>query len=1220
MRTDLTVRTSGGTDVDIAILAPAGTTWSELCADVCAAADVAEPLWCGRRTLHPTTVIGGTPLVTGAIITTGRSAPEIDSTMRLEVVGGRDCGASIPVGNGVVTVGRARDCDLVLTDPHISRHHATVQVTAFGVTVVDLDSTDGLRTCDGDAHDVRLAHDTVVRIGATYLAVSGLAGATRSAGAVGVPDAPTPPSNPTRVQLLATLAPAVIGGGLAVMTGAWEFLAFAVLTPVATLAGTLGERRHARRNHRRAVTRYKRELARCETELRDALRREAVHRRREHPPPSVLQRRTATTDHVRVGLGTMPSRVQSTGVVIDVPVTVDLTAGPIALVGPREVCRDIARALVMQAAAQGFGVATARYDEWRWTRWLPTVAGRTLLVVDGAQPPETGLTVVLVDAVADVPAACTTRIVATGDEGVVQVHQPDGSCTDAIADRVTARRAERMARSLAARTPPAATTIPSHCHLRELIGDAELQQRWSVAGDSLRTTVGVGADGPVSIDLDRDGPHVLVAGSTGAGKSELLQSLVAGLATEQPPTDVSFLLIDYKGGAAFGACADLPHTVGLVTDLDEQLTRRVLTALDSELRRRERLFATCGAGDLMSYRTSACAEPVARLVIVVDEFATLADELGDFVSSLVAIARRGRSLGLHLVLATQRPSGVVSPEIRANTAVRICLRVTSAAESMDVVDTAAAAAIAPTTPGRAILRTGSIVREFQTALVTSAPRDDDGPQVVTLGWWRELPEPARSARETDLQRLVAAARATDETSPPHRPWLEPLPSRLPISTLDTADGVVIGRVDLPADQRQPPLTIDVANGTTVLISGRPRSGRSTALHTIAHAAATRHPPSELHIYGIDATGTRLTILRALPHTGTIATVVDGFDFAARLVERLLTSPHRSLLLIDGWDELLVASDDHDGGRTAERVTTLLRAAGHRQLTVVVAGGRATLAPRLTTLATSTYVLALNDAAEYAAAGVPAHGAPLVPPSGRAVRSGDWAHVQFAIVDEPTVVEGPPARDAIRMRPLPDSIRLAQLASTGGVVLGVCGDDCAPAVVDLVATDAQMLVAGPPRSGCSTVLHTVLEQSAQCAVVASARSPLLAAAGAQKRVVVSTADDLPDSGLLLVDDVHLVADTALGDAIAAWADAGVPGRAVVAAGRADAVALGYRGLIGQLRAHSCGIVLRPRAADGTILGIDITPTRAVLPAGRGILVPDPRWGLGAEAVAIQVALP
>ncbi len=166
---------------------------------------------------------------------------------------------------------------------------------------------------------------------------------------------------------------------------------------------------------------------------------------------------------------------------------------------------------------------------------------------------------------------------------------------------------------------------------------------------------------------------MLVAGTTGSGKSELLQTLVGSLATNASPNDLTFVLVDYKGGAAFGACAALPHTVGLVTDLDGPLTQRALTCLDAELRRRERLLADAGAVDLAAYRRAG--HRLARLVLVVDEFATLAEELPDFVRGLVSVAQRGRSLGLHLVLATQRPEGVVSADIRANTQLRICLAV-----------------------------------------------------------------------------------------------------------------------------------------------------------------------------------------------------------------------------------------------------------------------------------------------------------------------------------------------------------------------------------------------------------------------------------------------------------------------------------------------------------------------------------------------------------------
>ena len=226
-----------------------------------------------------------------------------------------------------------------------------------------------------------------------------------------------------------------------------------------------------------------------------------------------------------------------------------------------------------------------------------------------------------------------------------------------------------------------------------------------------RALLGLTASGPHEIDLTRDGPHALVGGTTGSGKSELLQALVAGLAANHRPDDLGFVLVDYKGGAAFRECARLPHTLGLVTDLDEHLTARALASLTAELRRRERLLADAGAKDLDAYRAQRAAgrfdgPRLARLVIVVDEFKLLADELPDFVSGLVRIAATGRSLGVHLVLATQRPSGIITGDMRANVSLRICLRVRDRADSDDVIDDASAASLSEAAPGRAYLRAG----------------------------------------------------------------------------------------------------------------------------------------------------------------------------------------------------------------------------------------------------------------------------------------------------------------------------------------------------------------------------------------------------------------------------------------------------------------------------------------------------------------------------------
>ena len=223
----------------------------------------------------------------------------------------------------------------------------------------------------------------------------------------------------------------------------------------------------------------------------------------------------------------------------------------------------------------------------------------------------------------------------------------------------------------------------------------------------------------VAIDLVRDGPHALVAGTTGSGKSELLRTMVASIAADAGPDDVTFVLIDYKGGATFDACRDLPHTVGVVTDLDERLAARAIRSLDAEIRRRERALRDAGAVDLADYRRAPRRDgraPLPRLVVVIDEFAALAVELPTFLSSLVGVAQRGRSLGIHLVLATQRPAGVVSDDIRANTNLRIALRLNDRHDAIDVVGSAAPAALPRSLPGRAVLRLGpEELVTFQTA-------------------------------------------------------------------------------------------------------------------------------------------------------------------------------------------------------------------------------------------------------------------------------------------------------------------------------------------------------------------------------------------------------------------------------------------------------------------------------------------------------------------------
>ena len=225
----------------------------------------------------------------------------------------------------------------------------------------------------------------------------------------------------------------------------------------------------------------------------------------------------------------------------------------------------------------------------------------------------------------------------------------------------------------------------------------------------------MGPSGPLVLDLVEHGPHALIGGTSGAGKSELLQSIVAALIHEYPPTRLTFLFVDYKGGAATEVFNTVPHTVGYVTNLDASLSLRALTSLRAELNHRMRLMEG-KAKDLAEMLEKHPDEAPPSLVIVVDEFATLVKEVPEFVAGVVDIAQRGRSLGVHLILATQRPSGSVNDNILANTNLRISLRMLDASESRTVIGVPAAADIPLPLKGRGFAKLGpSDLIEFQSA-------------------------------------------------------------------------------------------------------------------------------------------------------------------------------------------------------------------------------------------------------------------------------------------------------------------------------------------------------------------------------------------------------------------------------------------------------------------------------------------------------------------------
>jgi S-DNA-T family DNA segregation ATPase FtsK/SpoIIIE len=563
--------------------------------------------------------------------------------------------------------------------------------------------------------------------------------------------------------------------------------------------------------------------------------------------------------------------------------------------------------------------------------------------------------------VGSAPAGATTTVElgAVGAVTVTAIDADSGSLFDASQARrrghasgISAAAATRAARVLAPLVDPEADAgdaqVPTALTLTELLGHDALTarsvlDRWEGAADapSPAAPLGRAGSGRVDIDLRADGPHGLIAGTTGSGKSELLRTLVISLALHHPPDAINFVLVDYKGGSTFDACVDLPHTVGLVTDLDDGLAERALVSLDAELHRRERLLRTFGAADLDQYPCSTEHESAAalpRLVVVIDEFASLARDVPEFLRSLVDIAQRGRSLGVHLVLATQRPAGVVSDDIRANTNMRIALRLHDRADATDVIGDPTAARLPRGVPGRALLRLGpSELVTFQVASCGAAPPECAGGIVVETIQARDAarhhPADDRSTRPSELAVAVEAIQAAHRTrrcAPPHRPWVDPLPAVLTPATLrrrlqderksrdepgshahDRAPGStpsgsgtplrsIVGLVDEPDRQAVGPLSWDRTAGNLAL-SGAMGGGTTTTLLTLIDAICATTAPTRTHVYVIDARGDdRVPCLTVRPHVGAVVGTTDG--------ERL----RRLLLRLDG--ELDSRLDDPTGER------------------------------------------------------------------------------------------------------------------------------------------------------------------------------------------------------------------------------------------------------------------------------------------------------------------
>jgi S-DNA-T family DNA segregation ATPase FtsK/SpoIIIE len=562
----------------------------------------------------------------------------------------------------------------------------------------------------------------------------------------------------------------------------------------------------------------------------------------------------------------------------------------------------------------------------------------------------------------------------------------DGYCRDA-ASALEGRPAPRPA-------------VPRSCSLAEVFPEplADVSVRWQRgrSGQGLPAPIGMGTAGPRILDLESDGPHLLVAGTTGSGKSELLRSLTASLALCYPPDRINFLFFDFKGGSGLGPLTGLPHSVGMLTDLNRHELDRSLASLRAEVRRREELLAAVQAPDLAGYRAAAGAgaDPLPHLVLIIDEFRMLVDDAPEALSELMRIAAIGRSLGLHLIMATQRPQGALTADIRANVTTSIALRVQSEMESADIINTPAAAGIGVANPGRAFVARGTEEPvEFQAASLAGATDTltDHGVGIcLAADGLRRLPPgtggqpdshppltPAQAAEP--IVRSLVNLWASTGGSEPHRPIAMPLPSAIsyPDTTRVAAAELPAGEAASPRESRTPnglcagtwpvrlgwvdqphlqclsALAWEPTSHGHLAVVGGPDSGTDEAVALVVRQLLEQDVES--HLYILDA-GAAFSWALTQPRVGAVAGLHElrravrilervTLELSRRLTPAAVALPPPILLVITGWGSWSSAFRAGPLVWAEDLVQDIIRDGTRAQVSVLISGDREVVTAR-----------------------------------------------------------------------------------------------------------------------------------------------------------------------------------------------------------------------------------------------------------------------------------
>ncbi|WP_427018635.1 FtsK/SpoIIIE domain-containing protein [Pseudarthrobacter sp. P1] len=983
---------------------------------------------------------GTPPLANGAVVVAGGAPPgeREPPPLVLAVHTGPDAGRLFGLHRGDYTVGRGR-VDLPLADPALARHHASLHVAPDGVLL----SANGPRnsfTVDG----VRATRAAVATGQSLLLGGSGCQ--------LLIPPRPRPPApdgveEPLLIQhspagasgrwTAAAMAAVPLGAGvlLAVLTGQWMFLAFSAAAAASAMVPLLGGGRRRRAFAARVAEAGRadaaRRLARWPSAAEMLLDPTPWPQPGGGPPPPLRLGTCRQDAHVALN---PPEDRFSPPSIAGLPLTTGIPPAGLELLGPVAAVRSLARFVLMQLDAAGVDtvVCASVAGLELAARFLPTVrlAGTAAALAAALADRPPAALVVLDPAGHHAVAKLAGGLRTAGQVGpaMVRCHPPDpaagaatvalgvsgavlahgGSTVDFAPDLVSGDVFDSYARARGAMAAPERTagTLPAHCTLpdRDTMDPESVAQRWAAAADGPLSAVPLGSDagGIECLDLEADGPHLLVAGTTGSGKSELLRTLGASLALAHSPADLSFLFLDFKGGAGLEPLHRFPHASALATDMAGTGMARTMASLQAEIRRRESVLAAAGEADLAAYRRrrTAGAARLPHLVVVIDEFRVLVDQFPDAMKELMRIAAVGRSLGIHLVMATQRPQGAVSADIRANVSTAICLRVQSAFDSQDVLGSGIAASIPAALPGRAYIRRQA---GEPTAFQTAEPAGPGGAATATAALAAELlarppaPAGATAPGNEGIEALVALLRAT------HALARTPVPDPVVAAELprdlapgsggrpagcgrggagagyggggasgDGGDGAwsrdggaagrgrggagasaVLGLLDAPSAQRVLELGWRPGTDGHLALVGQPGSGCASALAGTARALLAQGdagPGGGAALYCLDGDGS-LSGLRGHPRVGGHIDATDPRT-AARLLRRLAetagsgTAPDGELLLcISSWGRWAAVLRSSPWPWAEDLVAELCGGGQARPVVLLASGGRELVAAR-----------------------------------------------------------------------------------------------------------------------------------------------------------------------------------------------------------------------------------------------------------------------------------